>query len=1374
MLTANEGIMILKRIEIENCSTIQGGGGIRISLISGESVQIIDSKIINCSSKYGGGIYLTSSYPGSLYLRGTLLNNCNADLNGGGIFAEVGYQTQTILDNNCEIYQCTSNKGNGGGICIIAHSLSTQHILIQDAYIHECSAIEDESRDTQPTTGYGGGILLAGTQDYDVSSRRLTLKGLKIYGNTASRGGQSIYIAITKVVEWCKLGIAGEYVKGNYSDYLSDKHDIIGVPKEYGDFIDRTTIQLKQLQNYLEDYWNFPKGSIWHISNRDVTPTGNDQTGCALISNPCETIEFALLQISIEKELSETTPTSEKRIGITEYGFDLNSPIKFDPPTSYTNVIKIMKQLYGTDEQMAEQAELKINKGGDASNIEDEHKGWISIIEDMKLCIYGIKIITDQSKLTIPVIYVEESNSILDLNSITFSGINLSPTSEAKGIIHININNQQFNMENCSFENIEIQNKGGNAIRFQNNGQSTFSGTLTKCQFKNINSQSDSNESGGSAIYGYIGQNSELQIIGPTEFRSCSSKTSSGGSIYADIISSGQLIIKNECKFIGCISEDGNGGGIFANIDGINSKLILENEIIFENCQSSSGGGLSTIINNGGLLAISGETSFIRCKSILQHGGGISASINGENSKIESSGTISFDHCESKQYGGGIYVSVINKGSIIISNTLILQSCSSSNGGGIYGSIDFTSQFQFVINDALIKECQAKSDSTSTYPTGYGGGIFLTGNGDYSAQSNSLNFKGINISDNSANNGGQSIYVIMSKLKEWCRYGTAGEYVKGNYSDAYSNQNELQGIPISFEQFLSLSSEQRTKIQISLKYYWNLPQQDIWHIQSGTSQTLTPEDQFYCGKIDEPCESIEYALKQISVRKGGSETSDIPEKKIGITEVGFELTNPIELNPSITHTNKITIMKQLYGTSSAMIDNSQLKIKKGSNDSNIENGKSGWISLIQQGLQLSLNFINIITDQSKLTIPIIYIEESNSILDLNSITFSGINLSPTSEAKGIIHININNQQFNMENCSFEDIEIQNKGGNAIRLLNVNSLPFSSYIQSSVFNNINSVYASNGQGGSAIYAEIREQNQIIFDDNCQFIQCVSNQGNGGAMFLDIDFASSFSFIINNTLIKECQAKSDSTSTYPTGYGGGIFVTGSGDYSAQSNSLNFKGLKIHGNIADNGGLSLYVAMTNVVEWCKFGDFGEYVKGNYSDAYSNFSEIEGIALNWSQFNIFTLEDIQSQQKPLQYYWTHFAALSSVNAVLDESNIEQPLHFSITGSNMIPGKLCKVLFDNSFEMVYPPDDGVTPPIHIEGDSQGEQIATFGMKDYSWFDSSKQYNALISNDRKIFTGADGNEDQAIQLDIKIETQDSTKVSHIPWWEKQQQKLKQY
>jgi hypothetical protein len=92
-----------------------------------------------------------------------------------------------------------------------------------------------------------------------------------------------------------------------------------------------------------------PNGSIWHVSNRvGVLPTGINQTGCAAYNSPCNTIEYALIQISVEKELSPTTPTSEKRIGITSGSYELNSPIQFNPSTSYTNVIKIMKSQYGT------------------------------------------------------------------------------------------------------------------------------------------------------------------------------------------------------------------------------------------------------------------------------------------------------------------------------------------------------------------------------------------------------------------------------------------------------------------------------------------------------------------------------------------------------------------------------------------------------------------------------------------------------------------------------------------------------------------------------------------------------------------------------------------------------------------------------------------------------------------------------------------------------------------------------------------------------------------------------------------------------------------------------------------------------------------
>ncbi|KAA6358400.1 MAG: hypothetical protein EZS28_046073, partial [Streblomastix strix] len=355
-------------------------------------------------------------------------------------------------------------------------------------------------------------------------------------------------------------------------------------------------------------------------------------------------------------------------------------------------------------------------------------------------------------------------------------------------------------MLNCEFEDIEIQNKGGNVIRFQNDLQSKFIGTLTKCQFKNITANGDNNGRGGSALY-------------------------------AEMKSQSSLTISNNCQFVQCINNDGNGGAL-------------------------------------------------------------------------------------------------------------------------YIDISFTPQSKFKIDNALIKECQAKADTSSSHPTGYGGGIFLTGSGDYDILSNGLDFHGMNISDNSADKGGFSLYAVMSKLKEWCRSGQLGEYVKGNYTDGESNKNELQGIPVSSTIFNSYSSNEIYAQQKYLEAYWGPPLNDIWHIQSGTIQLITAEDQYYCGNSDEPCGSIEYALKQISIWKGGSETSDISEKKIGINKEGFELTNPIEFN----------------------------------------------------------------SNQSKLTIPIIYIEGINSILELNTVTFSEINLSPTDEAKGIIHININDQQINMLNC----------------------------------------------------------------------------------------------------------------------------------------------------------------------------------------------------------------------------------------------------------------------------------------------------------------------------------------------------------------------
>ncbi|KAA6361189.1 MAG: hypothetical protein EZS28_043284, partial [Streblomastix strix] len=306
------------------------------------------------------------------------------------------------------------------------------------------------------------------------------------------------------------------------------------------------------------------------------------------------------------------------------------------------------------------------------------------------------------------------------------------------------------------------------------------------------------------------------------------------------------------------------------------------------------------------------------------------------------------------------------------------------------------------------------------------------------------------------------------------------------------------------------------------------------------------------------------------------------------------------------------IMKQLYGTTSQMSGNAEIKIMKNNNNSK-EIGKLGWISVLG-GMK---------------------VEMAESSIYLNSISFIGINLSPLLNAKGLIHIIAYNSEQKLLNCTFQNIIIEGAGGNAIRIMNSESNLITATISNCQFANINSVGDSNGQGGSAIFAQLKDQSSLIIEDSSQFYRCIVDKGNGGAIYIDIDFTSEFEFKISDALIQECEAKVNSSSSSPTGYGGGIFLTGSGDYDPSSKRLDLKGMKIFNNIADKSGQSLYVVMAKLAEWCQYGIAGEYVKGNYSDGISNKNELQGIPESPISFNSYSSLQINQQQKYLEYYW-------------------------------------------------------------------------------------------------------------------------------------------
>ncbi|KAA6389633.1 MAG: hypothetical protein EZS28_014842 [Streblomastix strix] len=378
-------------------------------------------------------------------------------------------------------------------------------------------------------------------------------------------------------------------------------------------------------------------------------------------------------------------------------------------------------------------------------------------------------------------------------------------------------------------------------------------------------------------------------------------------------------------------------------------------------------------------------------------------------------------------------------------------------------------------------------------------------------------------------------------------------------------------------------------------------------------------------------------------------------------------------------------------------------------------------------------------------------------------------------------------------------------------------------------------------GGGLLAYIQSGGKLIIDQS-SFYKCKCNEGNGGGIYTLIDFVTQCKFIIKDTLIQGCKALNNTNSSlrYPeSGYGGGIFLTGSGDYDPSTNLIDLRGMKIYNNTADKYGQSLYVAMTKVVEWCKYGILGEYVKGNYSDGISNKNELIGIPVKYDIFNSRTQAQIIEQQKPLECWWM-FGILKSAQVVVNVSNPDGKLIFHLEGQRLTPGYLNVKIFElrdktqeeidqeqkqiksnlnninlnfskenspnnsksykhqiinnnqiiigkqkqqqeqsinessnsifipiNSFpsspndnkllqtesnEIIYPPKDGSSSPIQIEGEIENEQKASFGMDEYEWLNyKQKLYGVLISNDGEVFTGLNGSVNSAVPLKITIE-----------------------
>ncbi|KAA6379952.1 MAG: hypothetical protein EZS28_024522 [Streblomastix strix] len=279
--------------------------------------------------------------------------------------------------------------------------------------------------------------------------------------------------------------------------------------------------------------------------------------------------------------------------------------------------------------------------------------------------------------------------------------------------------------------------------------------------------------------------------IRQSTFTKCESEYN-GGAFSVSIDSGGIFELIGLCYFYECKSTQSGslgGGVIYALVTGQNSKFIIEDGAIFEDCSSfQQGGCLYLHTQLEGYIDIN-DVSITKCSA---NEGGAIYSYSESNGQLVLN-KIRIENCESKS-GGGLFADIRNGGSVILDEQCEIINCSGSegNGGGIYANINFTSQqCIFKINDAIIQYCKANLNSQSTLRTGYGGGLFICGDGNYDASTNYLDFHGLKIFNNSADSKGQSMYIAIPKVAEWCQSGILGEYVKGNYSNKNSSLDDF-------------------------------------------------------------------------------------------------------------------------------------------------------------------------------------------------------------------------------------------------------------------------------------------------------------------------------------------------------------------------------------------------------------------------------------------------------------------------------------------------------------------------------------------------------------------------------------------------------
>ncbi|KAA6389761.1 MAG: hypothetical protein EZS28_014712, partial [Streblomastix strix] len=997
MLNCNDigdKIQLLGEITFENCSSLFQGGGMRLALFDGSTAEVNKITCVDCISGYddealyagenGGGTSLSLINGCVMALIGSNFTSCiNQIGSGGGLFVEI-YQSNNQLEIKDVIFKHCHSGRDGGGMYVRCQEIGSKMQLTGQNTFENCSA-----------SWSGGGLWLL-----SYNGAQLQVSGTCLFKNCSQTVfGGGIYVECQ--YERSQIIMTGTMTFENCSSESSGGGMYLQ-PRYGSQIIIQGTCLFENCQA-LDSGGGGLQGYVYD--------------------------EDTLLQIS--------------------------GQMTFD--TCYALWLGGGMQLVVMNKASVEINEI-IFINCSVDNTVGQGGGFCLQLQDSSYMIIESQTYTNCSGYHSGGLFAILHAGINKLEMVDLSFQDCFSIGYGGGITigSGNTNNQILITGELIAENCLNEEKGGGLYIYANNGINL---DLIGLYFQECFAQNG----GGLSLNGFDG-NVKMKLK-DSQFINCSS-SEQGGGLQLVLFSSENEIVMISSIFRNC-SASLFGGGIYVQSQGIGSKIQLQGQNLFQNCQAlgqyAGAGGIFIRIFDGATFETD-QTLINRCYS--QDGAGINTyqynmgkviikRSNFSNCHSQSGGAIysqildigttteiincQFKNCESFN-GGALFIRLVRGGLIKLNESCLFSQCVSNGGSG--GAIFIETQFNsnglnaFIIDDATIQECQAKVDPLfSSIKQGYGGAIFLMGNGDYNSQSKNLDFTGLKLIGNKADTSGQNIYIAMLKVREWCRLEMKGEYVKGNYSDTTSDEREIEGIPINYHDFLyNYSPQDLKKRQRPLECYWNIPYNEMYHIQYRKDGQQFGFDWIWCAEFDEPCKTIEYAIKRASFRKGGSESSFMNEKKVGITEGGFDLIYPLIFSPSTTYTNSIKIMKELYGTDIAMDQNAELNILKEDDDSK-EVNKKGWISAIG-GMNLGIYEVNIYSDSSTLNIPLIYIEDPTTSVEVEQSNF--INTRFQLEGVHIDGFSINNaalieikfeEEFismqnviNIERCLFNNIQ----------------------------------------------------------------------------------------------------------------------------------------------------------------------------------------------------------------------------------------------------------------------------------------------------------------------------------------------------------------